>query len=144
MIRITMALAAFTMEAMQVESLSIQAFAENDMANTCSLGQEGNQIFAPNFLSQSEDNNSLTKNKKCRALALSGGGSRASYMGGAIYGLIEKGSPDEDYQWDVITGASAGCMQATLMGLWPKGKEAQMAKQLVTSHDGVDWYKRWD
>ena len=76
--------------------------------------------------------------KKCRALALSGGGSRSSYIGGAIYGLIEKGSPDI-YEWDVITGASAGSIYATLMGLWPKGKEAQMAKQLVTFHSGVDW-----
>ena len=113
------------------------------MANTFSINQEGEQILAPNLLSQSYDNQSLAKNKKCKALALSGGGSRMSYIGGAIYGLIEQGSPDEDYQWDVITGASAGCIYATLMGLWPKGKEAQMAKQLVTFYDGVDWYKRW-
>jgi len=43
----------------------------------------------------------------------------------------------------VITGTSGGCVYATLMGLWPKGKEAEMAKQLVTFHNGVDVYKPW-
>ena len=62
--------------------------------------------------------------KKCKALALSGGGSKMSYFGGAIYGLIEKQSADE-FEWDVITGASAGSIYATLMGLWPKGKKAK-------------------
>ena len=47
-----------------------------------------------------------------------------SYFGGAIYGLIEKQSADE-FEWDVITGASAGSIYATLMGLWPKGKKAK-------------------
>ena len=45
--------------------------------------------------------------KKCRALVLSGGGSKGAWEAGVIWGLTHYGEPS-DYYWDVHTGISAG------------------------------------
>ena len=51
---------------------------------------------------------------KCRALALSGGGTNGSWEAGVIWGLQNYGA-EEDYAWNVITGVSAGSMGAAGM-----------------------------
>jgi len=70
-----------------------------------------------------------TEQQYCYALALSGGGSFGCYETGVIWGLLHYGKP-EDYQWDVVTGVSAGAIQAGLMSVWPKGKEAEMTEAI--------------
>ena len=65
----------------------------------------------------------------CRALALSGGGSFGCYETGVIWGLLHYGNP-EDYSWDVVTGVSAGAIQAGMISVWPKGKEVQMSEYI--------------
>jgi predicted acylesterase/phospholipase RssA len=47
----------------------------------------------------------------CRALALSGGGNRGAWEAGVMWGLAHYGDP-EDYHWDVMTGISAGSINA--------------------------------
>jgi len=47
--------------------------------------------------------------KKCRALALSGGGDKGAYEAAVFHGLYEN-LPAEELQYDVITGVSAGSL----------------------------------
>jgi len=47
-----------------------------------------------------------------------------------IYGLIEKGDLAE-LDWDVISGVSAGAMNAAVYGLWPRDQLARMADFMV-------------
>ena len=58
--------------------------------------------------------------KKCRALAMSGGGSFGSYEAGVIYGLYNGAENKEDYQYDVATGVSAGGFNSFGLSLFAK------------------------
>ena len=72
---------------------------------------------------------------KCRALALSGGGTNGAWEAGVIWGLQNYGNP-EDYAWNVVTGVSAGSMGAAGMagfGL-DEGKEAAQMLSDTWSH----------
>ena len=62
---------------------------------------------------------------RCRALSLSGGGSKGSFEIGVIQGFINS-LPPEDVQYDVVAGVSAGSINAAGMGLFPKGQEQAM------------------
>ena len=44
---------------------------------------------------------------KCRALALSGGGTNGAWEAGVVWGLTHYGAPT-DFYWDVHSGVSAG------------------------------------
>ena len=48
-----------------------------------------------------------TSDGKCRALALSGGGTNGAWEAGVIWGLTHYGQK-EDFYYDVNTGISAG------------------------------------
>ena len=58
----------------------------------------------------------------CHALVMSGGGVNGAWEAGVIYGLTHYGNP-EDFQWDVTSGVSAGCINAAAVALWAKGME---------------------
>ena len=45
--------------------------------------------------------------KKCHALALSGGGVNGAWEAGVLWGLTHYGDP-ADYMWEVHSGISAG------------------------------------
>jgi len=66
----------------------------------------------------------------CHALALSGGANRGSYEAGVIYGMshILKSS---DLSYDVVTGVSAGALNAGAISLFPIGQEKEMSEWLV-------------
>ena len=49
--------------------------------------------------------------KKCRAVALSGGGSNGAWEMGVLYGFTHYGNPS-DFAYDVVTGISAGSINA--------------------------------
>ena len=49
-----------------------------------------------------------------------------------IYGLVEKGDLAE-LDWDVISGVSAGAVNAATYGLWPRNQLAPMANFNVES-----------
>ena len=65
----------------------------------------------------------------CYAIALSGGGSFGTYETGVVWGLLHYGDADL-YRWDVMTGVSAGSINAGMMSVWPKGKEVEMSENL--------------
>ena len=49
--------------------------------------------------------------KKCTAVALSGGGSNGAWEMGVLWGFLHYGNPD-DFRYDVVTGISAGSINA--------------------------------
>ena len=58
----------------------------------------------------------------CRALALSGGGNNGAWETGVLWGLMHYGNP-KDFEWDVVSGVSAGSINSSAIALWPKGTE---------------------
>ena len=61
----------------------------------------------------------------CRALALEGGGSHGAYQAGVLIGLIDGLDPAE-VQWNVVTGISAGSLNAGAVSQYAMGDEANM------------------
>ena len=81
----------------------------------------------------------------CRVLVLSGGGSNGAWESGVIWGLVNYGNP-ADFEWDVVSGVSAGSINAVAVAGYPLGQEAEMAqwlsdewKNLKTEDVWVDW-----
>lgn len=58
----------------------------------------------------------------CRALVLSGGGNNGAWEVGVLYGMLTSGSPT-DFAYDVVTGVSAGAINATGLAGWKVGQE---------------------
>ena len=52
------------------------------------------------------------------ALALSGGGSKGSYQAGVLYGLVMNDEDKSKYAYDIISGVSAGSINAFGMSLF--------------------------
>ena len=57
---------------------------------------------------------------------MSGGGVNGAWEAGVVYGLVHYGDSKE-FEWDVVSGVSAGCINAAGISTWPKGKEMEMA-----------------
>ena len=53
----------------------------------------------------------------CYALAMSGGGSNGSWEAGVLWGLHHYGN-FEDYQWQVVTGVSAGSINTSAVSMF--------------------------
>lgn len=64
----------------------------------------------------------------CYALALSGGASRGAYQAGVLDGLINSGIvTDQTFEYDVVTGVSAGARNGAMVSAFPKEKNGEMA-----------------
>ncbi len=75
-------------------------------------------IAAANFIADSNQVE-VTADGKCRALALSGGGTNGAWEAGVVWGLTHYGAP-EDFYWEVHTGISAGSINTIgLVGFEP-------------------------
>ena len=78
----------------------------------------------------SSDNTATAASKDtCRALVLSGGGSNGAWEAGVIYGFANYGNPS-DFEWDVISGVSAGSINALAISVQPIGQEKSMSEWL--------------
>lgn len=66
----------------------------------------------------------------CRALAMSGGGNSGSYEAGVIWGLNHYQDP-ANVAWDVVSGVSAGAINALGIALWDPSEGVQMSEWLV-------------
>lgn len=85
------------------------------------------------------------KGEYCRILALEGGGDNGAYQAGALKGLFEKISSDQD-NYDVITGVSLGAFNAAILATFKLGDEKQAADLLVSIWSNIkekDIYKNW-
>jgi len=70
---------------------------------------------------------------KCRAIALQGGGDRGAYEAGVLYGLVMNAPNPIDFQYDVVTGVSAGSINALGVMIYEKGEEVEMVEFLNQS-----------
>ena len=84
--------------------------------------------------------------KSCKALAMSGGGSKGAYEAGALYGLIMNDPDKTKYEYDVVTGVSAGSINTGAISLFKPGDEVNMVQFLSDTWAGVNdgqVYKQW-
>jgi predicted acylesterase/phospholipase RssA len=63
---------------------------------------------------------------QCIALAMSGGGTLGAYEAGAVYGLYHASEDKTKFEYDVITGVSAGSINLGAMALFDIGDEENM------------------
>jgi predicted acylesterase/phospholipase RssA len=66
------------------------------------------------------------KSKSCKALAMSGGGAKGSFEAGALWGLYKTDTDKTKYEYDVVTGVSAGAINTLALSLFAPGDEANM------------------
>jgi len=62
----------------------------------------------------------------CQALILEAGGDKGSYEAGALDVLINNATNPENTYWDVISGVSAGAINAGYMAQYKIGDEKTM------------------
>jgi predicted acylesterase/phospholipase RssA len=71
-------------------------------------------------------NDKSNSTKSCKALAMSGGGSKGSYEAGVLYGLVTNDPDKTNYAYDVVTGVSAGSINTVAVSLFAPGDETNM------------------
>jgi predicted acylesterase/phospholipase RssA len=62
---------------------------------------------------------------------MAGGGSLGAYQVGLLKGFIEN-SNSTDYEYDYISGDSAGALNALAMGMFAKGNETAMVETVLS------------
>jgi len=67
---------------------------------------------------------------QCYALALSGGGSKGAYEAGVLHGMYHSAQDKSKYQYDVVTGVSAGAINTGAISLFAPGDEENMLEYL--------------
>ena len=82
----------------------------------------------PQVNSTSSTEGFLDESKKCRAIVLAGGGSWGAYEVGVLKGFTSDPSKADDFKYDVVTGVSAGSINAMAVAAWPIGQEKDMAE----------------
>ena len=66
----------------------------------------------------------------CRGLVLQGGGSNGAWEAGVLWGFLHYGNP-KDFEYDVVSGVSAGAMNAYVATLFRKGEELEFTEVLA-------------
>jgi len=77
---------------------------------------------------------------------MSGGGSKGAYEVGALWGLVKSDPNPEKYQWDVVTGVSAGSLNSAVVTGFEIGHEDEMveyASELWKNTENKDAYENW-
>ena len=85
------------------------------------------------------------KRGTCQAIALSGGANNGAWEAGVMRGFLENGDA-KDFEWEVVTGVSAGSLNAMAMAGWEIGNEAEMAQwisDLWLNLHSSDVWKDW-
>lgn len=76
---------------------------------------------------------------------MKGGANRGAYEAGAIYALVHN-LPEEEVQYDVISGVSVGALNAAHVASYPKGKEKEMSIDLIALWSNFttgSFYQNW-
>ena len=66
---------------------------------------------------------------KCRALVLSGGGTKGAYEVGVLNAMVEF-LPAEEVAYDVVAGVSIGAIAASTIATFPIGREKDALEKL--------------
>ena len=69
--------------------------------------------------------------KRCRALSMSGGGALGAYEAGALWGIFNSIPDKTEFEYDVVTGVSAGSLNTLGVAVYPKGQEQAMVDDLT-------------
>lgn len=78
----------------------------------------------------------------CHALSLSGGANNGAWEAGVLWGLVNYGNP-ADYQWDVVTGVSAGAINSGAIIMFAPGDEIAMTQYLSDTWRSIDSADIW-
>ena len=85
------------------------------------------------------------KADSCTALVFSGGANNGAWEAGVLWGLVNYGNP-EDFKYDVLSGISAGAINAIALVGWKIGDElnaaqwlSDMWRNLHTSDVWTEW-----
>lgn len=76
--------------------------------------------------------------KSCKALALSGGGSKGAFEAGALYGLVMNDEDKTNYAYDVVTGVSAGAINTGAIAVFKPGDEVNLVQFLSDTWAGIN------
>ena len=68
--------------------------------------------------------------RKCTALALSGGGSHGAFEAGVLWGMLKNDVNKAKYEYDIVSGVSAGSINALGVAAWEIGKEDSLVEFL--------------
>ena len=68
--------------------------------------------------------------KQCKALVMSGGANKGAYEAGVVHGLSRLLNGTDAY-YDVVSGVSAGSLNAAAMALWAPDTAVEMSEWLV-------------
>jgi predicted acylesterase/phospholipase RssA len=61
---------------------------------------------------------------------MSGGGSKGSFEAGVMYGLVQNDPNPSKFEWDVVTGVSAGSLNTAVVTGFAIGQEKEMTEFL--------------
>jgi len=64
---------------------------------------------------------------ECKAVVLSGGANLGAWEMGVMWGLVHYGNP-KDFYWDVVSGISAGSINAAGMAGWYPHEVVEMTE----------------
>ncbi len=99
-------------------------------------------LFLTSYINSTQDSNK----KKCRVLALEGGGDKGAYQAGVIQGLTMLLPPD-DIKWEVVTGISVGSLNGGGFSIFDMGKEQEAAEFLLKTWRDIkgkgDVFENW-
>ena len=76
--------------------------------------------------SSAKVNEKSNSTKSCKAIAMSGGGSKGSYEAGVLYGLVNNDPDKSKFAYDVVTGVSAGSINSVGVSMFAPGDETNM------------------
>jgi len=77
---------------------------------------------------------------------MSGGGSKRAYEVGGLWGLVKTDTDKSHFNWDVVTGVSAGSLNTAIVTGFAPGDEDAMveyASNLFQNTDNSGAYKMW-
>ena len=84
--------------------------------------------------------------KRCNALALSGGGAKGAYESGALWGLWHNAQDKSEYAYSVSSGVSAGSINSAAISVFAPGDEEALCNFLDEKWQNLeksDVYRNW-
>ena len=73
---------------------------------------------------------------------MSGGGSNGAWEAGVLWGFLNYGEPT-DYQYDVVSGISAGSINTVALAGWEVGQEKEASQWLSDLWRGLHTSDVW-
>lgn len=77
---------------------------------------------------------------------MAGGGSKGSFEAGVMWGLVKNDPGLSSFEWDVVTGVSAGSLNSAVVTGFEKGKENEMVEYIsdfFANTENDDAYVSW-